>query len=298
MHIVVSGGSGFLGRALERVLLRDGHRVSVLTRRAKAGRPNDIVWTPNGESGPWAEALKGADVVVNLAGEGMADHRWTGARKAALCDSRLKATASLVKAVELTSNGPRVFVSASGVGYYGPTGDARIAEDAAAGHDFVARMAAAWEDAAAPAAGVGRLVLLRTGLVLGAEGALAKMLPPFKLGVGGRLGSGRQWMPWIHVDDWVALTARLIVESEATGPFNLTAPDPVTNADFTRALGRALHRPTVFSVPAFALKLALGEMAELLLTGQRALPAKALALGYHFRYATIDSALAAVLRSP
>ncbi len=298
MHIVMSGGSGFLGRALERVLSRDGHRVSVLTRRARAGRPHDIVWTPSGESGPWAEALKGADVVVNLAGEGMADRRWTGARKAALVDSRLKATASLVKAVERASHGPRVFVSASGVGYYGPTGDARIAEDAPAGHDFVARMAAAWEDAAAPAAGVGRLVLLRTGLVLGTEGALAKMLLPFKLGVGGRLGSGRQWMPWIHVDDWAALTARLIAEPGATGPFNLTAPEPVTNADFTRALGRALHRPTVFPVPAFALKLALGEMAELLLTGQRAVPAKALALGYDFRYPAIDSALAAALGSP
>ncbi len=297
MHIVVSGGSGFLGRALERVLAQDGHRVSVLTRRARAGRLTDIPWTPNGESGPGADALRGVDVVVNLAGEGMADRRWTSARKAALFDSRLKATASLVKAVELTSDGPRTFVSASGVGYYGSTGAAVIAEDAPAGHDFVARMAAAWEDAAAPAAGVGRLVLLRTGLVLGSEGALAKMLLPFKLGVGGRLGSGAQWMPWIHVDDWARLTARLIVDPQATGPFNLTAPTPVTNADFTRALGRALGRPTVFPVPAFVLTLALGEMAELLLTGQRAVPAKALALGYSFRYPTLETALAAVLGS-
>ena len=296
MRIVVSGGSGFLGRALERVLSQQGHRVSVLTRRVKAGRPNDIVWTPSGESGPWAEALRGADVVVNLAGEGVADRRWTVARKAALFDSRLKATASLVKAAEMTSDGPRVFVSASGVGYYGSGGDARMAEDAPAGHDFVARMAAAWEDAAAPAADLGRLVLLRTGLVLGTEGALAKMLLPFKLGVGGRLGSGTQWMPWVHVDDWAALTARLIAEPGAAGPFNLTAPEPVTNADFTRALGRALHRPAVFPVPAFALRLALGEMAELLLTGQRAVPAKALALGYDFRYPTLDAALDAALR--
>lgn len=291
MHIVVSGGSGFLGRALERVLTDDGHRVTALTRRARADRPDDIVWTPNGDSGPWARALSGVDAVVNLAGAGMADRRWSASRKAMLRDSRLAATSSLVKAVQQLSDGPRVFVSASGVGYYGPGGDERLTEDAPAGHDFVAGMAAAWEAAAAPANTVARLVVLRTGLVLGAEGALAKMLLPFRLGVGGRLGSGRQWMPWIHVDDWAALTARLITDPEAYGPFNLTAPEPVTNADFTRALGRALGRPTLLPVPAFALRLVLGEMAELLLTGQRAVPAKAEALGYQFRYPALDAAL-------
>jgi uncharacterized protein len=295
MHIVVAGGSGFLGRALARVLTLAGHHLTTLTRRARPDRPRDVLWTPNGEAGPWAQALSGVDAVVNLAGEGMADRRWSAARKAALLDSRLKATTSLVQAVRQAANGPRVFVSASGVGYYGPHGDERLAEDAAAGTDFVATMAAAWEAAAAPAGSVGRLVLLRTGLVLGQEGALAKMLMPFKLGVGGRLGSGEQWMPWIHVDDWAALTARLITDPAAHGPFNLTAPEPVTNADFTRALGRALRRPTIFAVPAFALQLALGEMAELLLTGQRAVPAKAEALGYQFRYRTIDAALASAL---
>ena len=297
MHVVVSGGSGFLGRALHQVLRAEGHRVSVLTRRARDGHPDDILWTPNGDAGPWAQVLAGADVVVNLAGEGMADRRWTADRKAALLDSRLKATASLVKAVQQVANGPRVFVSSSGVGYYGPRGDERITEEAPAGHDFVATMAAAWEQAAAPAADTGRLVLLRTGLVLGAEGALAKMLLPFKLGAGGRLGSGRQWMPWIHVDDWAALTARLIRDERASGPYNLTAPEPVTNADFTRALGRVLHRPTLLPAPAFALKLALGEMAELLLTGQRAVPARARALGFVFRYPHLDDALAAAVRS-
>lgn len=295
MYIVVSGGSGFLGRALERVLTRDGHRVATLTRRARADRPHDIVWTPNGEAGPWAHALSGVDAVVNLAGEGMADRRWTADRKAALVDSRLKATSSLVKAVLQVADGPRVFVSASGVGYYGHHGAEPLTEDTPAGHDFVATMAASWEAAAAPASRVGRLVLLRTGLVLGHEGALAKMLLPFKLGVGGRLGSGEQWMPWIHVDDWAALTARLISDPQAHGPFNLTAPAPVTNADFTRALGRALHRPTLFAVPGIALRLAMGEMAELLLTGQRAVPAKAQALGYQFRYPALDAALASVV---
>ncbi len=295
MYIVVSGGSGFLGRALERVLTRDGHRVAALTRRARADRPQDIVWTPNGEAGPWAQALSGVDAVVNLAGEGMADRRWTAGRKAALVDSRLKATSSLVTAVLEVADGPRVFVSASGVGYYGHHGDEPLTEDAPAGHDFVATMAASWEAAAAPASRVGRLVLLRTGLVLGHEGALAKMLLPFKLGVGGRLGSGEQWMPWIHVDDWAALTARLISDPQAHGPFNLTAPAPVTNADFTRALGRALYRPTLFAVPGVALRLAMGEMAELLLTGQRAVPAKAQALGYQFRYPALDGALASIV---
>jgi len=295
MHIVVSGGSGFLGRALEQVLTSRGDRVSVLTRRARGDRPTDIEWTPNGEVGPWANALSGVDVVVNLAGEGMADARWTDRRKAALLDSRLKATSSLVKAVQQAPNGPRVFVSASGVGYYGPRGNEPIREDTPAGSDFVAGMAAAWEAAARPAADVGRLVLLRTGLVLGREGALAKMRLPFSLGLGGRLGSGRQWMPWIHVDDWAALTAALITDPQADGAFNLTAPQPATNADFTRALGRALHRPAVIPVPGFALRLALGEMADLLLTGQRAVPAKAQALGYVFRYPALADALAAVL---
>ena len=297
MHIVVSGGSGFLGRALEQVLTSHGHRVSVLTRRARAGRLGDVIWTPNGEAGPWAQALVGADVVVNLAGEGIADARWTRTRKAALLDSRLAATASLVKAVQQVEAGPRVFVSASGVGYYGPCGDEPVREDAPAGHDFVATMAAAWEAAAAPAAGVGRLVRLRTGLVLGREGALAKMRLPFSLGLGGRLGSGRQWMPWIHVDDWAALTATLITDTHAAGAFNLTAPQPATNADFTRALGRALHRPAVIPVPGFALRLALGEMADLLLTGQRAVPAKAQALGYVFRFPALAEALAAALNA-
>lgn len=295
MHVAIAGGSGFLGRALAQVLTARGDRVSVLTRRARPDRPTDIAWTPNGEAGPWAQALAGVDVVVNLAGEGMADARWTDARKAALLDSRIAATSSLARAVHQVTGGPRVFVSGSGVGYYGPRGDEPIREETPPGSDFVAKMAAAWETAARPAADIGRLVLLRTGLVLGREGALAKMRLPFSLGLGGRLGSGRQWMPWIHVDDWAALTAALIADSQATGAFNLTAPQPATNADFTRALGRTLHRPAVIPVPGFALRLALGEMADLLLTGQRAVPAKALALGYTFRYPALADALAAAL---
>lgn len=296
MHVVIAGGTGFLGGVLSRQLRDGGHRVSVLTRRA--GRGDDAIhWTPDGGTGPWAAALAGVDAVVNLAGEGLADSRWSEARKRRLLESRLQATTSLVKAALAQPSPPRVFVSASGVGIYGPHDDETVTEDTPPGTDFVARMAAQWEDAARPAGAVTRVVWLRTGLVLGGGGALKQMLPPFRLGVGGRLGSGRQWMPWIHVADWAALTRRLIEDETARGPFNLTAPAPVTNAEFTRTLGRVLRRPTVFAVPAVALRLALGEMADLLLTGQRAVPAKAQALGYRFRFAELEPALADVLRA-
>lgn len=294
--MAISGGSGFLGRALRRVLEGQGHRVSNLTRRARPDRPGDIEWTPNGESGPWAHALASVDAVVNLAGEGMADRRWSAARKRVLVESRIKATTSLVKAIESLPRHPRVFLSGSGVGYYGARGDELVMEDQTPGHDFVAQMALAWEQAAMPLVEACRVVYLRTGLVLGAEGALAKMRLPFSLGVGGRLGSGRQWMPWIHVDDWAALTAHLLARDTAAGPFNLTAPNPVTNATFTKTLGHELSRPTILPVPAFALHLALGELAEMLLTGQRALPAAALAAGYTFRHERLDDALHAALR--
>ncbi len=295
MRIVIAGGSGFLGRALRRSLGVAGHQVDVLTRRPRPGRSDELPWVPNGDSGPWARALEGAGAVVNLAGEGIADKRWTSARKDALLRSRLDATTSLVKAMAGLATPPGVFVSASGVGYYGPTGDEVITEAAPAGHDFLGEMARAWEGAAAPAEAHARVVLLRTGLVMGEEGALGKMLLPFKLGVGGRLGSGTQWMPWISVDDWASVTTRLITNDAARGAFNLSAPNPVTNAEFTRTLGRVLGRPTIFPVPAFALKLALGELSDALLTGQRAVPEKALALGCQFRHATLEQALRAVL---
>lgn len=295
MRIVIAGGSGFLGRALRRSLGAAGHQVEILTRRPRPGRSDELPWAPNGASGPWARALEGAGAVVNLAGEGIADKRWTTARKQALLRSRLDATNSLVKAMAELAAPPGVFASASGVGYYGPTGDEPITEAAPAGNDFLGEMAAAWEGAAMPATAHARVVLLRTGLVIGAEGALGKMLLPFKLGVGGRLGSGTQWMPWISVDDWAGLTARLIADDAARGAFNLSAPTPVTNAEFTRTLGTVLHRPTIFPVPAFALRLALGELSDVLLTGQRAVPEKALALGYQFRHGTLEAALRSVL---
>lgn len=295
MRVVIAGGTGFLGRALSASLGADGHRVTVLSRRAGGGPIETVAWTPDGASGAWAAALDAADAVVNLAGEGIADARWTAARKQALVDSRLKATASLATAITTVATPPRVFVSGSGVGYYGPCGDETITEQAPAGGDFLGRLALDWEAAAMPAAARTRVVLLRTGLVLGDEGALAKMRLPFTLGVGGRLGSGRQWMPWIHVDDWVRMVRFAIDDTRASGPVNVCGPTPVTNAEFTRALGRALHRPTVFPVPAFALRAALGELSEALLTGQRAVPAKATALGFRFSYPDVQSALDAAV---
>jgi uncharacterized protein (TIGR01777 family) len=291
MHVVVAGGTGFLGRALTASLEADGHRVSALTRHPRPGVATDLAWTPDGEVGPWVEGLAGVDTIVNLAGEGIADKRWTPERKAALVSSRLKATTSLAKAVASLPSPPRVFVSASGVGYYGPRGDERITESAPRGRDFLADLADRWEQATMPAMGRTRVVLLRTGLVMGREGALKQMLPPFRMGVGGRLGDGRQWMPWIALDDWVGIARLAIEDARANGPLNLSAPDPVTNAEFTKTLGRVLRRPTIFPVPAFALKLAFGELADALLTGQRAVPEKARQLGYAFKYTALADAL-------
>jgi uncharacterized protein (TIGR01777 family) len=295
MHVVIAGGTGFLGRALTASLARDGHRVSTLTRRPRPGSSADIAWTPDGDVGPWVGSLAGVDAVVNLAGEGIADKRWTPERKAALIGSRLKATSSLAKAVASLPAPPPVFVSASGVGYYGPCGDERITESAPAGHDFLGELAVRWEGATAPALGRARVVLLRTGLVMGREGALKQMLPPFRLGVGGRLGDGRQWMPWISVDDWVGVTRLALEDPRASGPMNLSAPEPVTNADFTKTLGAVLGRPTIFPVPAFGLRLLFGELADALLTGQRAVPEKALQLGYRFRHTALADALRAAI---
>lgn len=295
MHVVIAGGRGFLGGALTRRLTARGHRVSVLTRRPRSGQPGELAWNPDGDTGPWARALDGADVLVNLAGEGIADRRWSAARKQALVESRVKATSSLATALRRLSAPPRIAVNASGIGYYGPCGDEVITESAPAGHDFIARMAAAWEAAAAPMADRARLVLLRSGVVLGEGGALAQMRLPFSLGLGGRLGSGRQWMPWISLDDWTGLVMHLIVDERASGAFNVVAPETVTNAEFTRALGRAMHRPTIVPVPGFVLRLAVGEVAEALLTGQRAVPEKALALGFAFRFPAIDEAVTVAL---
>jgi uncharacterized protein (TIGR01777 family) len=294
--IVLAGGSGFLGRALHHRLTRGGHRVVTLTRRPRGGAAEQIAWQPDGSVGPWAATLDGAQAVVNLAGEGIADRRWNAARKRALRDSRVLPTRSLVSAMLAASHPPPMLLQGSAVGYYGPHGDEVVTEETPAGSDFLGALCAEWERAADPATARTRVVWLRTGLVLHPDGgALGSMLPPFRLGLGGRLGSGRQYMPWIHLDDWVSLVVWAITTAEARGALNATAPNPVTNAEFTRALASAIHRPAVVPVPGFALRILIGEFADSLLTGQRAIPARAEAMGFRFRFAALDDALRALL---
>jgi uncharacterized protein (TIGR01777 family) len=302
MKIVIAGGSGFLGGALSEALLGANHDVTILTR-SSAGRPPatraaHVTWSPNGSSGPWAAAIEGADAVINLAGESIAGKRWSAAQKQRLRDSRLMATQSLTAAIRAAAAAPRAFVSGSGAGYYGDRGDETLTETSGPGDDFLAKLAKDWEDAATTVAQLTRVVLVRTGIVLDRRGgALPKMLPPFLMFAGGPLGSGRQFMPWIHKEDWVRLVVWVIAAEAARGPLNATSPHPVTNREFSSALGRALKRPSLLPAPAFALRLALGEMADaLLLSSQRVLPVRATDLGFSFRYRNVDEALAAVLQ--
>jgi uncharacterized protein (TIGR01777 family) len=302
MRIVIAGGTGFLGRPLGEALARDGHEIVALSRHAppngtETAQPSHVSWTPDGRVGPWASVIDGAGAIVNLAGESIAARRWSGAQKRRILDSRVLATQSLVGAINGAARPPAVFVSGSAVGYYGPLGDEIADENHAAGTDFLAGVCSKWEEEAGRVNAAGtRLVRIRTGLVLERDGgALPKMLPPFWFGMGGPVGAGRQYWPWIHRADWIGLVRWTIANATATGAFNVSAPLPVTNAEFARALGRAVHRPAFMPAPGFAMKIVLGEMADaLLLSGQRAVPAKAEGLGFTFRYKTIDEALRAI----
>jgi uncharacterized protein len=302
MKIVIAGGSGFLGSSLSRALTRDGHDVSVLTRSAtskatSASRLSFVQWMPDGTAGTWATVVNDADVVVNLAGESIAAKRWSASQKQKLRDSRLRATRSLTSAIRDAARPPAAFISGSAVGYYGDRGDETITETSPPGTDFLADLAKDWEAAANEVSSLTRVALVRTGIVLDRTGgALPKMLPPFHMFVGGPLGTGTQYMPWIHKEDWVRMVSWMMTTEGARGPLNATSPSPVTNAEFSKALGHALKRPSLLPAPAFALRIALGEMADaLLLSGQRALPVRATDLGFSFRYSNIDEALASVL---
>ncbi len=294
---MLAGGSGFLGRKLAARLEHDRHRVVTLTRRPRKDHQTDVAWQPDGSAGSLAGHLDGVDAVVNLAGEGIADRRWTTDRKAALRNSRLLATRTLVGAMATCQTAPRVFVSASGIGYYGAHADEPLTERTPPGTDFLARLCVEWEREARAAEGPStRVVIVRTGLVLDSKGgALARMLLPFRLGLGATMSSGRQVMSWIHVGDWVSMVLWLIESERAASAFNATAPEPVSNRDFTRTLGRVLHRPAVLQAPAFVMKLAMGEMASLLLTGQRGLPAHAEELGFRFGFRALEPALEDIL---
>lgn len=290
MRIVIAGGTGFLGTRLTERLRADGHHLEILTRHPR--RTGEMLWDPLVPSGAWVYSVEHCDVVINLAGEPIAGGRWTAARKDAIRRSRVETTRALARVITQAQPAPRVFVSSSAVGFYGPRGDEPLTEDAPPGRGFLASVCREWEHEAERAAGATRLVLLRSGVVLDRGGALAQMARPFWFGAGGPVGSGRQHLSWVHHDDWVALICWALINPGASGALNATAPRPVTNADFARTLGAVLHRPSFVRTPAFALRLVLGELAEeLLLTGQRAIPTKAQALGFAFQYPTLEPAL-------
>lgn len=294
-----------IGVRLVRALRKRGDDVVVLSRRADAwqrvGLDVEIVSDDPAEPGLWQDQVAACDAVVNLAGAGLFDKRWNSAYKALIRDTRVRATENVVAALARqparADGTPKVLVSGSAIGYYGPHGDEELDESSPPGADFTAQVAIAWEAAANAAAGV-RVALIRTGIVLDPRGgALPKLLTPFKLGVGGPVGSGKQFMSWIHHVDEVGIILLALDHPDARGALNATAPQPVTNKAFGKAFGRALGRPAVLPTPAFALRLALGEVAELVTTGQRVLPRRAEALGYQFQYPDIDSALRQIVRA-
>ena len=298
MRTVVTGGTGLIGRSL---LRRLPVPAVVLSRAEKpaarpAGAGEVVRWDPLGGPPP-PQALRGAEVVFNLMGEPAADGRWTAERKRRIRDSRVVGTRNLVAGLAALDRRPRVLVSASAVGYYGDRGDEILDEGSSRGEGFLADVCVDWEREAMAAERLGvRVVCVRIGLVMTPEGgALGKMLPAFRLGAGGRLGSGRQWMPWIHVDDVVGLLLHASARESLRGAINGTAPAPATNVEFTDALGRALHRPALLPVPEFALRVAFGEMSGMLMASQRALPKRALESGYAFAHSGLDGALRALL---
>ena len=295
MRVIVTGGTGFIGPKLCERLVSRGHDVIALTRDASRSRDHVhpkvrvVSWA---EGAAWEGFVDGAGALVNLAGETIAQ-RWTAAAKARIASSRLNAAARLKAAAEKAAQKPAVLVNASAVGFYGPRGDEPLDEETPAGSDFLAKVCVDWETAARSLEPLGtRVAMLRTGVVLGAGGgALAKMLPPFKAFAGGPLGSGKQWMSWIHESDLVGMYVWAAENPAVAGPVNATAPNPVTMREFATALGRALHRPSFAKAPAAAIRLALGEMSTVVLDGQRVVPKKALDLGFAFRFTDVLTAL-------
>jgi uncharacterized protein (TIGR01777 family) len=293
MHILLTGGTGLIGSHLCKALLAEGHELTVFSRNpasvpVKCGARVHAMaalaeWQPD----------RVFDAVINLAGEPIVDARWTEQRKRVLWASRVTLTEELVSRIAAAEHKPAVLLSGSAVGYYGGSGDAMLDEAAGAGNDFPAQLCKDWEAAACAAESLGvRVCLMRTGLILSkAGGLLGRMVPPFKLGLGARVGDGRQWMSWVHIEDYVAMVLRLLRDEQMRGPYNMTAPSPVINAEFTAALAAVLRRSAPFVAPAALLRLTMGESASLLLEGQRVLPKKMLASGQVFRFGSLDDAL-------
>lgn len=297
MRVLITGGTGLIGRVLAVYLVGEGHEVVVLSRapRRTTNLPSNVKmvrWDARTPSG-WGHLADGADAIVNLAGENIGAGRWTAERKRRIHESRINAGRAVVQAVEDAKQKPRVVVQASAVGYYGPRGDEVVTEDTPPGDDFLAQVCVEWEASTAPVEAMGvRRVVIRTGVVLSMEGgALPRLSLPFKLFAGGSLGGGRQWFPWIHITDEVAAIRFLMAHEEARGPFNLTAPHPLTNAAFSQVLGRVLRRPAWLPTPAVVLRLLFGEMATILLEGQRAVPRRLLEAGFTFRFPEAEAAL-------
>ena len=297
MNILISGASGLVGSALVPALEAVGHTVGRLVRQRPLADSPDIYWDPLGSFDP-VGGIEGFDAIVNLAGESVAA-RWTKLRKSRILNSRVQGTLTLASAAARSKRPPKVLVSASAVGYYGDRGDELLTEESASGSGFLAEVSRQWENSTGPATRAGiRSVMLRIGFILSPRGGgLARMLPPFRMGVGGRVGSGRQWMSWISIDDVVGVFQHALATDALWGAVNAVAPHPVTNAEFTRTLGRVLGRPTIFPVPAFAARLAFGEMAkDLLLSSQRAQPLKLQNSGFQFRHPELEGALRELLK--
>lgn len=297
MKVAVTGSSGLIGTALVAGLRADGHEVLRLVRGAAAG-PDTLTWDPGaGQGGLDPRSLEGVTAVVHLAAAGIADKRWTPRYQAEIRDSRVKGTTALVRALAAVTTPPGVLLSGSAIGWYGDTGGREVTEGAPAGRGFLPEVVREWEAAAGEATAVGiRVVTLRSGLVLSPRGGvLRKLLPLFRLGLGGRIGSGRQVMSWIGLSEWVAAAQFLLGRDDIAGPVNLTTPGPVTNAEFTSALAAAVHRPAVMPVPVSAVKLAVGGVSRDILSSARVLPRRLLDAGYRFQHPGIAGALAAEL---
>jgi uncharacterized protein (TIGR01777 family) len=303
MNILITGATGFVGRRLCEMLHQAGHTVRALSRDSVAAKqrvPNlkeVFPWNPLQELPP-LQAFEGCDAVINLAGESIAG-RWTTAKKQLIRDSRVLGTKNLVNALAQLSSRPKVLLSASAIGYYGDRGEETLTEDAAPGSDFLAQVCRDWENEALKAESLGmRVVRLRIGLVLGrGGGTLQALLPLFRVGLGGPLGSGRQWWSWIHRDDLCRLIVQILANESISGPVNATAPQPVRQKEFAQVLGRVLRRPAFLPTPAFALKIALGEFADGILASQRALPRRAQEMGYRFQFEELEGALREILQT-
>jgi len=299
MKIIISGASGFVGHELTAAFRAEGHQVLRLVRSRESSSADTIPWDPTSAQVD-APALERADAVINLNGASIAGARWTPTRRATLRTSRVDSTRFLVDSLRQLEHKPSVFLSSSAVGYYGSRGDEILTEANGPGDDFLSLLARDWEMEANRAATFSiRTAILRFGVILASEGgALPRMVRPFRFGLGGRLGNGRQWLPWITMNDVVRIVKFILADPKISGPVNLVAPAPVQNAEFARVVGKILRRPAIVPVPAFALRLALGEMADsLLLASQRAYPEKLLRAGYSFQFGEIESALRIVLKS-